>query len=450
MQENDQNQYAFIKEKIKEKPVNKKKMMIQAGFVLAMAILFGLVASFVIAYFTPRMEQSLYPQENQQMNLPADESGTESVAEATETEEAGEENGQETPETGNAEGEEGTPEGTVQEQNEPIDMIQWQPTLEDYQSLQNQIYAVGVEANKFMVTVTGVQSSTDWFNNAYESKDRSSGIIIGNTGGELLILTQKKVISNAEEIYVTFTDNTMAQAELRKYDGNTGITVLSVPTAQIEETTMSAVSVAVLGSSVPLKQGTMVIAVGSPLGVDDSILTGNMISNSNTISLVDANYDILMTDIVGSSNGSGALINLKGEVIGLMMQEYSNAGNTNTLTAVSISDIKALIDKLSGNQEIAYLGLGITTVTSNIEKEYEIPKGVYIKEVKMDSPAMAAGLQSGDVIVEMDGMQVLTEEAYERKILELSPGDVVEVIIKRQGNEGYVNIRCGVEAGSLK
>ena len=156
------------------------------------------------------------------------------------------------------------------------------------------------------------------------------------------------------------------------------------------------------------------------------------------------------TDIVASESGSGALINTKGEVIGIVMQDYSRQGDVNTLTAVAISDLKSLIEKLSNGNEVAYLGLGISTVTAEIEKTYDIPKGVYIKEVKMNSPAMAAGLQSGDVITEMDGVAVLDEVSYERRMLQVKPGDKVRIIIKRLSADGYVAIRCDVEASKLQ
>ena len=455
MQKKDEKDYAFIKEKIKDKPINKKRMVMQLAFTLFLAVLFGLVSGAVFAYVHPRLEQRLYPKEKPVFTLPPDEKEDDSESESTDGTDSESENTDGSDSEADSTQNPGTePPGESSNgpggEQEPIDMIQWQPTLEDYQTFWNQMYAIGAEANRFIVTVTGVQSNIDWFNNPYESKGQASGIIIGSSDQELLILTEKKVLYGAEEIYVTFADDTSVQAAIRKYDGNTGITVLSVPQSAIGEETMAAISTAVLGNSLSVPQGTLVIAVGSPLGTNYSVLTGNITSTTNSISTVDANYNIFTTDIIGSSNGSGALINLKGEVIGLVMQDYSSAGDENTLTAVSISDLKTVIQKLSNNQEIPYIGLGITTVTSAIEKEYEIPKGVYIKEVKLDSPAMAAGLQSGDVIVEIGGTVVLTEEAYEKKLLELNPGDVAGVIIKRQGNDGYVNIRCDVEISSLK
>lgn len=423
-----EKKYEFIKEKRKEIPVNKRKIVLQTGYVCVLALLFGVIASFVIAFLQPKIEAMLYPEQMPVVSIPEDEP-TEKETTSTQTTES----------TEVAD----VPEG-------PIDMVVWQPTLEDYQMLQSQLYAIGQQANRFVVTVTGVQNNTDWFHNDYENRDQGSGIIIANNSQELLILTEKKIIVSAQELYVTFIDDVTVPATMKQYDGNTGIAILSVALSDIEEATMRQISIAVLGNSLATPQGTLAIAVGSPMGVNFSILTGNITSTTNTISTVDANYNIFTTDIVASENGSGALINVKGEVIGLVMQDYSRQGDENTLTAVSISDLKTLIEKLSNGKEAAYLGLGISTVTSEIEKAYEIPRGVYIKEVKMDSPAMVAGLQSGDVIVEMDGNTVYDETVYERRIAQVKPGDNVRIIIKRQSADGYVSIRCDVEASKLK
>ena len=428
MQNNEQKKYEFIKEKRKEVPVNKKKVAMQTGYVAVLALLFGVIASFVIAFLQPKLENMLYPKEDEYVSIPTDE--------ATETEIVTETQAPAATEVGNEE--------------EPVDMILWQPTIEDYQSLQSQLYTIGREANRFVVTVTGVQSDTDWFNNPYENRDEASGIIIANSSHELLILTEKKVIASAQEIYVTFIDDVTVHAAMKQYDGNTGIAILSVALSDLSQDTLNAITIAKLGNSLTVPQGTLAIAVGSPLGMNFSILTGNITSTINSISTIDANYKVFTTDIVASQSGSGALLNVRGEVIGIMMQDYSRQSDANTLTAVSISDLKALIEKLSNGNEVAYLGLGISTVTAEIEKTYDIPKGVYIKEVKMDSPAMNAGLQSGDVITEMDGVTIFDEAAYERRMLQVKPGDKVRIIIKRQSSEGYVSIRCDVEAARLQ
>ena len=125
-------------------------------------------------------------------------------------------------------------------------------------------------------------------------------------------------------------------------------------------------------------------------------------------------------------------------------------GDNNTLTAISVSELKKVIEMLSNGKDIPYLGLKTVTVTDKIALEYGIPKGVYIKEVILDSPALEAGLQSGDVIVEMNGEAVSTIEMYEKNVLALEPGDVAEVVVNRQGMDEYLRVTLNVTVGKLQ
>ena len=425
MQENKQDKYEFISEKIKEKPVNKKKLVYHVCFVVLLAVLFGIVASVTFVLCQPKIDGMLHPKEDPTITIPKDEPEQE-----TETEEP----------------------DTETETNEPDSepqIVYEQLTLDDFQTLQNEMYAIGKQANKFIVAVTGVKSNTDWFNNAYESKGQGSGIIIANSGQELLILTERKVIAEASSVYVTFVNDTSVEASIKKYDGNTGITVLSVPVDEIDNDTMNLISVAVLGNSLAITQGTLALAVGSPLGTNYSILTGTITATNNEISTPDNNYSVYTTDIVASENGSGVLINMDGELVGVVMQSYS-AASANTLTAVEISELMPVIDLLFADKEVPYFGVHISTVTQHIAQKYDIPKGVYIKKVEMDSPAMDAGLQSGDVIRSVAGQEVASAEQFREVLLQLTPKETYSVTVMREGTKGYKKITCKLKAGVLQ
>lgn len=320
---------------------------------------------------------------------------------------------------------------------------------EDFQALQSKLYAIGKKGNRSVVTVTGVTSNIDWFDSAYESENQASGIIIANTGQELLILTERRVIDNAEAISITFINDTEVAATLKKYDGNTGIAIISVALDAIPQETMSKIDVAALGNSIPVNQGTVVIAIGSPLGASYSILCGTVTSCDNTVSTWDSSYTVFTTDIMGSSNGSGALINLSGEVVGLVMQGYSSAGDQNTITALSISQLKDIITDLSNGRAIPYLGIKVSTVTDDIANEYGLPKGVYIKNVETDipSPAMDAGLLEGDVIIAMDGAEVKTVDEYTQTLLSLEPEQHLRLTILRQNGKEYAQLECTATVG---
>lgn len=426
--EQNEQEFAFIKEKIKDKPINKKRLLIRMGYNLLCAVIFGAVACFVFVFLRPYLEEWFCPPEESTISIPRDD-----VPE----EEEDAENLQEE--------EEPEPEP----ENQTV-VVREELEIEDYQALQNKLYAIGKQANKSVVTVTGVTSGIDWFNTPYENENRAAGIIIGNNGQELLILTEKKVIADAQAISITFADNTMVSAALKKYDGNTGIAVIGVPLTEIPETVMEQVVIASLGNSYMIEQGTTVLAIGSPLGANYSILCGTITSSRNEVSTIDRNYTIFTTDIVGSASGSGVLINLKGEIVGLVLQDYSSSSDRNTITALSISELKQVIEDLSNNRDIPYVGLRLSTVTDDIADEYKIPKGVYVKSVVMDSPAMAAGIQEADVIVKINGEELVNVEQYYQRIYALNPEDVITITVKRQSGEEYVELDCTATAGVLK
>ena len=410
----------FVREKIKDKPINKRKIVIRLLVAAACGVVFAITACLVAAFLWPKLK----PQD-------ADDTLVKETEAETETEEPTESTEAET-------------------ESETEVQVDYDLTVEDYQHIQNELYAIGNSANKSIVTITSVQSDTDWFNNSYEIEGQGAGAIIADENGELLILTEKKTISKAERISVTFINDVVAEAELKKYDGNTGIAILSVDKSQLDSATLSAITVAQIGNSNTVSKGQIVIALGSPLGTSYSILSGSITSRGNEITTLDNNYSVFTTDIVGSKNGSGILINVNGEIVGLIMQDYSSAGASNTLTAVAISEVSDLLNLLMDGEDIPYLGISGTTVTDKIADKYTVPKGVYVKEVEMDSPAMLAGIQSGDVIISLDGEEINSMSVYSQELLTLIPGESYEVEVKRQSTSGYSVIKCQVEPGVIK
>lgn len=421
MEDQKHQKNEFIREQIKNKPVNRKKAAAKVGICAICGAVFALAAAVTFVLAEPVVRKILCPQEEENPDsVNTYIADTEGVTEL--------------------------------EQSDPDVTSQAQESLSiaDYQTLQNQLYAIGSQANHSIVTVTSVVSNTDWFHNSYESEGQGSGVIIQENASEVLILTEQKVITDPSRITVTFIDGTTAGAVMKKYDGNTGIAVLSVARSDISDSTLDTISIAEFGNSNGVTKGSIVIALGSPLGTNYSILTGNVTSTDNEISTIDHNYSIFTTDIVASKSSSGILINVSGQIVGMVMQDYSNSSEENTLIAVSSTELKSMIDMLADGKDIPYLGMTVTTVTEKIKKEYDIPEGVYIKEAMMDSPAMAAGLQSGDVITKINGEKAASDTAYSSQVMKLTPGDTIPVVVQRQGADGYSEITCEVEVGILE
>ena len=411
----------FVREKIKDKPKNYKRIWIRFLTAAGCGIVFALTAVLVMLLMLPSLREELKENTPDTQVQNSQEPETEDTQEATQT-----------------------PDDT-QEQKETIREF----TIDDYQKIQTQLYAIGNVANKSIVTITSVVSDTDWFNTSYEREGQGSGTIVGDTGGKLLILTERKVIKDASKINVTFIDDSVAPAELMKYDGNTGLAVLAVAKDKMEKSTLSLIKIMSMGNSSTVHKGSIVIALGSPLGTNYSILTGNTTSTGNEISTQDSNYSVYTTDIVANKNASGILINTDGEMIGVVMQNYS-AASTGALTAVDVTELNRIMELLYASKDVPYLGAHISTVTDKIANTYGIPKGVYIKEVEMDSPAMNAGLQSGDVIQKIDDKDITTDDSYTDAVLGLTPGETYSVVFMREGSNGYKELTCEIEAGILK
>lgn len=433
MEDKQSQKNEFVREKIKDKPRNKKRLVFRLLNAALCGVVFAVAASIVFAFVLPKIIKNYQ--------------GTPAATEETEQTETEEIVVDTEPETQSTEQEVTGPETETQVEIPPQD---YSLTIEDYQDMQNQLYAIGMEVNRSIVTITSVLNDTDIFNNPYEMEGQGSGIIIAENDTELLILTEKKVINGAKSLSATFIDESMCEVQIKKQDGNTGLAILSAQKADLTKATRDAIKIAPIGSSARIKNGTMVIALGSPLGTNYSILTGNITSTENEITTEDHNYSLFTTDIIGSKDGSGILINVQGEVIGIVMQSYNTKSANNTLTAVAVSDLVPVIEMLCEGKAIPYLGLHVSTVTDKVAKAYEIPKGVYIREVTLDSPAMNVGLQSGDVIIQVNGEPVMTAGAYSAKLLACEPGQNVTLMVDRKGANGYSEITYTVEAGILK
>lgn len=429
----DDDGFSFINEKIKQKPLNKKRLFQETCYVVGLAALFGTVASFTFAATQPYLKEVL--KKDDSVEIPQDEEENRQTQKETEQK----------PSADHA-----ASEKTNEEQKQKIIYKEKKETVSDYQRLQRQLYNIGKKANNSIVTVQGVKDMADWFDTSYEHACQSSGLIVAQTDKELLILTEKKVITDVQKIRVMFKNNDSVPAKLKKYDGNTGLAILSVKLNKIGKETKKQFTVAFFANSRGCVQGQVVLAIGSPLGSNFSILHGNLTSTTNQISTLDATYDVFTTNMIGSKNGSGALVNLKGEIIGLVMQDYSNQEEESTLTAVSISDLKWLIEQLSNGADIPYLGLKVSTVTDDIAQEYDIPTGIYVKSVQEESPAMIAGLQNGDVIVKIDGEKIKDMEDYEKILRQHVPEDSLTLTVKRQNGNDYSEIECQAVLGVLQ
>ena len=309
-EQNNNRQSDFLTEKIKVKPVNKRKLIRRTLITAAMAVIFGLIACVTFLVLEPVISNWLYPEEEPQfVTFPEDQ-------EEMSPEDMLAENLPEESAVPAQEGDEVVKLGEAQIQDI---LSHIKLDLNDYKDIQAALTAYAGNLKKYMVTVTAVTSNRDWFDDIQESRNQCSGLILENNGIELLILTNYSTIKDAERLSLVFYDGAQVEAQLKQHDSATNLAVVSVDLSDLPFDMEENPPIATLGSSNSQSlPGTPVIAMGSPMGISGSVGYGMVTASGSQLSLTDRNYNILLTDIVGSRNASGVIFKLKGQVKGVI------------------------------------------------------------------------------------------------------------------------------------
>ncbi len=324
--------------------------------------------------------------------------------------------------------------------------------LDDYRLLYRKMYALTTEVSKSLVTVTGVSSDVDWMNETVLSTYQTTGLILADNGYELLVLADSDNLKNADSIRMTFCDSYSADAYLKRTDSNTGLAIYAVRLTTIPAATRQTYTFATLGSSLNANiMGNAVIAMGSPLGGSaPSVCYGAVTSTANMVNFIDASYQMLTTDIYGSPNANGVLINVRGQIVGVICSKYHSAGMENLIYAYGVSSIRNMVERMSNNIDSVYLGLTLNELTDSVKDQLGLPDGVYISQIEAESPAWNAGLSKGDLIQMINTAQIHTVNEYMSALRNISPGDTVNITYARLSGDDYKTLRVELEVSSLE
>ena len=432
--EREQPRFDFMKEQIKERPLNKKKLLRRTVMTASMAVVFGLVACLTVLVLEPVFNNWLYPEKT-----------GENITFSPETEEM-------LPEDMALDDKELEQEQGSEEIQRPVSMQEKKiDELDIYEETYKRLQDLAKDVSRCMVTVTGVTSDMDWFDNPYVSSGQTAGIIIANNSKEYLVLADAAPLAGVETIHVTFCDNSQVEAQMKMSDSTTGLAVLAVDSKEIGQPILDKIETAVLGSSNDTAlTGSPVIALGSPMGISGSLMYGIATSCEVVSNTVDSEYKLITTDICGSRNGTGVLINLKGEVIGVITHKFHDTGMENMVYALGITELRETIERLSNGKRQAYLGVYGTDVTEEANKSLQVPYGAYVTEIEIDSPAMQAGIQSGDVVVSLNGKSVESFRDYIEALSTSIAGSSVNITIMRKNQEEYKEMSFLVALGELE
>ena len=291
-----------------------------------------------------------------------------------------------------------------------------------------------------------------------EEAASGSGIIVGKTDDELLIVSNNHVVESADTLTVTFIDGSEAQAQVKGLDSDMDLAVIAVSLNDLSDDTKNAITVATLGSSDDLKLGEPVIAIGNALGYGQSVTNGIVSALNREITLENGSTGtfIQTNAAINPGNSGGALLNMNGEVIGINSNKIGGTAVEGMGYAIPITSASPIIADLMERQtrtkvaedEVGYIGISLQEVTSQISQMYNMPEGIYVVSVEEGSAAANAGIMKGDIITKFDGSSISSYSDLQKTLQYYAAGDSATITVQRPQNGEYVSVELNLTLGS--
>lgn len=397
-----ENEFNFIQEKVVKRRKNKvKKFAIATITTIVLAAVFGLVARIVfvksegfinklLGIDSTKRSEILFPTNGQEEVLDDDNNALltpgQSVAEVSTTPLV-----TPTPEVTEV------PTPQVEPEVQTIVVEQKIPaTISDYERILYEIKKVANSVNNSLVTVIAIESKKDWQEETYESKKSTTGIVLGENNAELLVLTDLNKVKNATQLELSFSGGFSVNGELWDYDTDYNLAVIAVKLKDITPLQLSTIKTAELGESYSITVGSAIIGLGHPNGIAGSMELGMITGKGMYHYIMDNRLDLFTTDIISNSNSDGVIIGMDGSIIGIITS--SDDSDNNVSTAIGISRLKPIIEKLTNKYDRILFGITGEDMPEDVLEGYELENGIYVTKVLQDSPAYNGDIRQGDII----------------------------------------------------
>lgn len=303
------------------------------------------------------------------------------------------------------------------------------------------------------ITNKSVQEVQDYFSmfsrgsgtQEQEVESQGSGIIIGQNDSELLIATNNHVVEDADTLSVCFVDDQAYEATVKGTDADNDLAVIAVKLSDISDDTMSQIKIAEIGDSDQLQVGEQVVAIGNALGYGQSVTTGIVSAVNRQLEDSDSENGFIQTDAaINPGNSGGALLNANGEVIGINSAKINSSAVEGMGFAIPISDASDVIQNLMNketrskvsDEERGYLGIKGYDVSEEGAQMYNMPTGVYVKEVMSGGGAEKAGLTKGSIITGFEGSSISSMSSLQEQLQYYKAGEEVTLTVQIPDKNG--------------
>lgn len=442
----DSNEYLFIQEQISSKRRSRKvHMLMSLLWTIILACVFAVVAGVVFYLANPFIVKLL------------GEGGDKKTVEfPTLTPGAGENTGATatpTP-TPQAEGQ-GSKDNSGKEPSKKPGTVYVEThvaaNIKDLNNIYYEIREIASGVNSSIVDIAITSSKVDGLNEneKYDVTRNTTGIILANNSVDLLVLATLDKIKDAKAIRLQINDELSVKAHIQDYDKDLNLAVLSVSLEDIPDSFEAGLKPAELGESYSLLVGSPVIALGSPNGYIGSMELGIISGTDYGFYIPDNKVDLFTTDISTNENSDGIIINMNGDVIGIITNKLKDEDNGNVSTVIGISKIKKTIQAMVNQTERSYFGVKCMDMSKQDLANANLENAIYVTEVESNSPALKAGLQIGDMITAVNTTPINSVSTFNNTITALKPKDTVEVTIKRIIKDKDKEMKLSVVLGKV-
>ena len=320
-------------------------------------------------------------------------------------------------------------------------------TAEDMAAIAKAMEKMAEEAGGAVAEVHAMSTNTTWFEDTVESQETFAGLVIEKNDSEILILTTASAVQNRDSLSVVFSDGTEAEAQVKQVSDLDNISVITVPNQYLDEEFLDSLKICRINNAVSVKPGSMAMAVGAPLGVVGSINVGMIAAVSEEELTADSRQEVFYSSMVMDPQHGTFILNREGELIGLAStpDEQRNGGSDPVI--ISTSYLGRVINKLKLGEELPYLGIRGTKVSTQMIRG-GMPQGLYITSVDPEGPAYAAGIQNGDIITMVGNASIIDMTTYENTVRLLKSGQNVTVSVMRSSaSSGYAELSFDITVG---
>lgn len=291
--------------------------------------------------------------------------------------------------------------------------------------------------------ITSIVQGTDFFNQKYQSEGAGSGVVFFKDSNNAYIVTNNHVISGASTVSISLNECDLVQANLVGKDANADLAVISVSLKDLAAAGVTNVQVAEFGNSEEVEVGETVIAIGNALGEGNTATKGILSSQTRDVNIQGTKLTVLQTDAaINPGNSGGALVNSKGQVIGINTAKISMTTVEGIGYSIASDVAKPIIEELMNSKSTPTLGVYITSISEEVAAQNNLPQaGVLVQKIIEGGSASYADIQAGDLITSFNGTPVFNTDQLMDAVKQCKIGQTVNLTIVRNGATKTVSVK---------